>query len=352
MDNFHITVSVLSAPQVHALLDHMHAKCAGSHSFLSAIRHSTTLIRMESFLKNGPTKLLQSFFDRLPDHQIDIERSSTHPMDLEMEVNHFSRILQTCLVDMTLNPALTLDFNCGVEGVPTFDLTKDDIKVCYLPLRGNIAEDLEEDLGMLAPAPGSSTHQPAIHDVSSKAPIPPADEERLSPQPLGRLEALMSKENRTLTLMKVGTEEASSCFDVPASRDEASYDGDVSDAGEDDIEVIPDEVGDALAGSSGPVKATSAVAREVQKTLDKSDGSQTSKSAGKNKAHQHNNKASSHQGTQGQVSKGPHFCALYPVGWLSPSYELLQYATKGTEDVEHILSYRHNSGRWINPTRW
>ena len=163
-----------------------------------------------------------------------------------------------------------LDFNCGVKGVPTINLTKDEVKVCYQPLQGNIAEDLEEDLEMLAPAPGPSTHQPAIHDVSSKAPIPPADEERFSPQPLERLEALMSKENRTLTLLKVGTEEASTCFNVLASQDEASY------------EVILDEVDDALAESSGPAKAVSAVAREVQKTMDKSDGSQTSKSVGKN----------------------------------------------------------------------
>ena len=38
VDNFHIEVTILSAPQVHTLLDHMHARCAGSHSFLTAIR--------------------------------------------------------------------------------------------------------------------------------------------------------------------------------------------------------------------------------------------------------------------------------------------------------------------------
>ena len=38
VDNFHIGVTTLSAPQVCALLDHMHARCAGSHSFLAAIR--------------------------------------------------------------------------------------------------------------------------------------------------------------------------------------------------------------------------------------------------------------------------------------------------------------------------
>ena len=133
-DSFHITITTLSAPQVHALVNHMCARCAGSHSFLAAIRCSTTLTRTESFLKNGPTKLLQSFFDRLPDHQIDIERGSNHPMYLEMEVNHFSRVLQTRLVDMTSNPALVLDFNCGVKGIPMVDLTKDEVEVHYLPL--------------------------------------------------------------------------------------------------------------------------------------------------------------------------------------------------------------------------
>ena len=92
-DNLHITVTTLSAPQVHELLNHMHARHAGSHSFLAAVQHGTTLMRTESFLGNGPTKLLRSFFDWLSDHQIDIERGSTHPTELEMEVNNFSKVL-------------------------------------------------------------------------------------------------------------------------------------------------------------------------------------------------------------------------------------------------------------------
>ena len=127
------------------------------------------------------------------------------------------------------------------------------VEVHYLPPRGNIAED-PEDIKMLAPAPGPSTCQPVVDDVSSKTLIPPADKEWFSPQPIGRPEALMSKENRTLTLLKVGTEETSTRFDVPASQGEASYNGDVSDVGEDDIEVIPDKVDDAPAISSGPVR--------------------------------------------------------------------------------------------------
>ena len=47
----------------------------------------------------------------------------------------------------------------------------------------------------------------------------------------------MSKENRTQTLIKVGMEEASTCFHAPTSQDEASYDGNISDAEEEDIKV-------------------------------------------------------------------------------------------------------------------
>ena len=54
----------------------------------------------------------------------------------------------------------------------------------------------------------------------------------------------MSKENRTQTLIKVGAEEASTCFDAHVSQDETSYDHDVSDADEEDIKVVPDEVDD------------------------------------------------------------------------------------------------------------
>ena len=154
-DSFYITVTMLCAPQVCALLNDMHDRCAGSHSFLVAVRCGTTL---ESFLENSPPKLLQSFFNRLPDHQMDIERGSTHLTDLEMEVNDFSSVLRTRLVDVTLNPTLMLNFYCGVEGVPTIDLSKDEIKVHYLLHKGNIAEDPEDDMEMPTAVPNPSTH--------------------------------------------------------------------------------------------------------------------------------------------------------------------------------------------------
>ena len=149
-----------------------------------------------------------------------------------------------------------LNFDCGVEGVPTINLTTDEVKVHYPPHRDNIAEDPEDDMEMPTAVPGPLTCQPTTHAGLLKTPAPPADQQWFSPQPTGRLEALMLKENRTLTLMKVRTEEALTCFDAHASQDEASYDGNVSDAEEDDIKVVPDEVDDTQVKSLKPVGAT------------------------------------------------------------------------------------------------
>ena len=77
----------------------------------------------------------------------------------------------------------------------------------------------------------------------------------------------MLKENSTLTIIKVGREEALTHFNAHASQDEASYDGDMSDAEEDDIEVIPDEVDDTQVESLKPVRAISAADKEVLKAM-------------------------------------------------------------------------------------
>ena len=82
-------------------------------------------------------------------------------------------------------------------------------------------------------------------------------------------------------------------FDAHASQDEASYDGDMSDTEEDDIEVVPDKVDDTQVKSSKPGEAVSAADKEVPKASNKGGGSQTSKSVDKNPTHQHSNKASS-----------------------------------------------------------
>ena len=103
-------------------------------------------MRPESFLQNGPTQLFQSFFDRLPDHQTNIERGSSHPTQLEIKVDHFSKVLQTHLVDITSDPALMLEFRCGIKNIPIIDLTREEAVLHYLLLKGNIADDPEDDL--------------------------------------------------------------------------------------------------------------------------------------------------------------------------------------------------------------
>ena len=155
-----------------------------------------------------------------------------------MEVDYFSKALQTCLVDVTSNQTLMLDFSCGIEGVPTTDLTKDEVEMHYLPLKGNIAYDPE----MPATAPGPSNCHQTVRDDSFPNAAPPhtdsdaapgtssalalgiipttslaTDKQQFSPQSIGRLKALMSKENRTQTLIKNGVEEASTHFDAHAS---------------------------------------------------------------------------------------------------------------------------------------
>ena len=102
----------------------------------------------------------------------------------------------------------------------------------------------------------------------------------------------MSKENRTQTLIKVGAEEASTHFDAHISQDEASYNGDVSDADKEHIEVVPDEAGDTQIEGSKPVEADT-VADEVPEATNKKDGSQTLKSMDKKPAQKHSNRASS-----------------------------------------------------------
>ena len=315
IDNFHIEVTTLSAPQVHALLDYMHARCAGSHSFLAAVWWGTTLMRPESFLQNSPTQLLQSFFDRLPDHQTDIERGSTHPTQLEIEVDLYSKVLQTCLVDITSDPALMLDFRCGIKNIPTINLTGKEAVLRYSLLKGNIAED---DPEVPTTALGHLSHQQTFHDESFSSVIPPhtgsgaapatssasalriiptallaTEKQEFSPQSIGRLKALMLRENRTQTLIKVGAEEASTRFDAHTFQDEASYDGSISDADEEDIEVVPDRVHDTQIKRSKPAEAYTVAGKEIPKATNKEDGGQTLKSMDKKPVHKCSNRASS-----------------------------------------------------------
>ena len=91
----------------------------------------------------------------------------------------------------------------------------------------------------------------------------------------------MSKENRTQTLIKVGIEEATTCFDAHTSQDEASYDGNISEVDKEDVEVIPDEVDDEQTEGSKLAGADTLPDIEGQEVTNKGDDGKTSKSTDK-----------------------------------------------------------------------
>ena len=107
------------------------------------------------------------------------------------------------------------------------------------------------------------------------------DKQEFSPKSIDRLKSLMSKENRTQTLFKVGTKEAATHFDAHTSQDEASYDGDISKVDEEDVEVIPDKVDDAQMEGSKPVGANTVTNNEGQEATNKEDSGQISKPTNK-----------------------------------------------------------------------
>ena len=153
----------------------------------------------------------------------------------------------------------------------------------------------ESFLSVAPPHTGSGVAS-ATSSASALRIIPTAslatDKRELSPQSIGRLKALMSKENRTQTLIKVGAEEASTLFDAHTSQDEASYDGDIYDKDEEDIEVVPDEVDDTQIKGLKPAEADTVTDKEVPKAT-KEDGGQTLKSTDKKPVHKCSNRASS-----------------------------------------------------------
>ena len=117
----------------------------------------------------------------------------------------------------------------------------------------------DESFSSVAPVHADSGGTPAMLSASVLRNIPTAslvmDKQEFSPESINRLKALMSKENRTQTLIKVGMEEATTYFDAHTSQDEASYDGNISKVDEEDVEVVPDEVDDAQTESSKPAGA-------------------------------------------------------------------------------------------------
>ena len=89
-----------------------------------------------------------------------------------------------------------------------------------------------------------------------------------------RVKALMSKESRTQTLVKVETKEAATHYDVPTFQDEESCDGDVSREDED-AEVVPDEEDGTQIKTSKLTENKTLQENEGQEETNKEDGDQT-----------------------------------------------------------------------------
>ena len=69
-------------------------------------------------------------------------------------------------MEATSDPALMLNFKSGIENVPTINLTREEAVLHYPPLKGNIADDLEDDHDASTTALGHSSHQQTVHDES------------------------------------------------------------------------------------------------------------------------------------------------------------------------------------------
>ena len=136
----------------------------------------------------------------------------------------------------------------------------------------------------VAPSLTGSTGVPAGPSTSVLQDIPTAslviNKKAFSPKSMERVKALMSKENRTETLIKVGTKEAATHYDVPTSQDEESYDGDVS--GEDeDAEVVPDDEDCTQIETLKLTENKTLQDNEGQEETNKEDGDQGAKSGNK-----------------------------------------------------------------------
>ena len=143
------------------------------------------------------------------------------------------------MVDVASDPALMLNFKSEVADVPTIDLTGTGAMITHPPLQGNITLDAEEDMNTPTAVPGHSSHlqgicnesfssmapsltgstgAPAVPSTSVLQDIPTASlviyKKAFFPKSMDRVKALMSKENRTQTLIKVGTKEAAICFKI------------------------------------------------------------------------------------------------------------------------------------------
>ena len=152
----------------------------------------------------------------------------------------------------------------------------------------------DELFSSVAPDSGGGQAIPSttvLRNISTASLV--TDKQEFSPESIIGLKALMSKENRTQTLIKVGMEEATTHFDAHTSQDEASYDGDISEVDEEDVEVVPDKVDNAQTEGSKLAGADTLPDNEDQEANNKEDDGKTLKATDKKLVQKHSNRASS-----------------------------------------------------------
>ena len=88
-------------------------------------------------------------------------------------------------------------------------------------------------------------------------------------------------------------EEATKRFNAHTSQDEASYDGDISKADKEDVEVVPDKVDDAQTEGLKPAGADTLPENEGQEATNKEDDDRTSHHTDKKPVQKCSNGASS-----------------------------------------------------------
>ena len=109
------------------------------------------------------------FLQQLPDSQAHLTRGSRQLAELEEEVFTFEAALQTHMTDTTADPALMLNFKCGIPGVTTINFTGDVAIVKEPPFRGNIARDFDDDMET-STAPFNNPNFSHNGSISSVAP--------------------------------------------------------------------------------------------------------------------------------------------------------------------------------------
>ena len=194
----------------------------------------------ESFLQDGPSQLLQDFFNSLPDHQIDIRKDSTALSCLEIKMDNAAIALRTQLTEVCSDPALMLNFEPSMQGITTIDLTQEETIVKFPPLRGNIAlpwkdyyegydiipdntSSVREDpwacIASAAPSGEGSAAPITVTSTSAQLPSPLEAEKATFPlSSVKRVKNLVLKENTNITLASIGADKVASRVDATTTQ--------------------------------------------------------------------------------------------------------------------------------------